>query len=223
MFKAAIFDMDGVIIDSEPFHWDVNKRIFSELGIKVSKGEYRRYIGSSNTNMWTDLKKRYGLSQPLEALVNMQGSGNIDFLRENSFDPIPGISELIQDLKKNGIAVGLASSSPHIAIDIVLKKFAFESYFSAVVSGEDFKNSKPAPDIFLKAALLLQTPPDECVVIEDASHGVAAAKAAGMKCVGFANKNSWGQDLSGADLIIDDLRKLNVERIRTLFITRKLS
>jgi len=217
MFKAAIFDMDGVIIDSEPFHWDVNKKIFSDLGIKVSQGEYRRYIGSSNTNMWTDLKKRYGLSQPLEALVNMQGSGNIDFLRENPFDPIPGISELIQDLKKNGKAIGLASSSPHVAIDIVLKKFAFESYFSVVVSGEDFKNSKPAPDIFLKAARLLNMPADECVVIEDASHGVAAAKAAGMKCVGFENKNSWGQDLSGADLIVDDIKKLNTQRIQTLF------
>ena len=217
MFKAAIFDMDGVIIDSEQFHWDVNKKIFSDLGIKVSQSEYRRYIGSSNTNMWTDLKKRYGLSQPLEALVSIQGSGNIDFLRENSFDPIPGIAELIQELKKNGIAIGLASSSPHVAIDIVLKKFAFESYFSVVVSGEDFKNSKPAPDIFLKAALLLQTAPDECVVIEDATHGVVAAKAAGMKCVGFANKNSWGQDLSRADLIVDDIKKLNSKRIQTMF------
>jgi HAD superfamily hydrolase (TIGR01509 family) len=217
MLKAAIFDMDGVIIDSEPFHWDVNKKIFSDLGIKMSQREYRRYIGSSNTNMWTDLKKRYGLSQPLEALVSMQGAGNIDFLRENSFGPIEGVTELIQDLKKNGIAIGLASSSPHAAIDIVLKKFAFESYFSVVVSGEDFKNSKPAPDIFLKAALLLQIPPDKCVVIEDATHGVAAAKAAGMKCIGFANKNSWGQDLSRADLIVEDIRTLNFERIGEMF------
>jgi beta-phosphoglucomutase-like phosphatase (HAD superfamily) len=217
MLKAVIFDMDGVIIDSEPFHWDVNKKIFNDLGIGVSQDEYRQYIGSSNTNMWTDLKKRYGLYPPLEALVSMQGSGNIDFLRENKFGPITGITELLFDLKKNDIDIGLASSSPHAAIEIVLKKFAFESYFSVVVSGEDFKNSKPAPDIFLKAALLLQISPDKCVVIEDAAHGVAAAKAAGMKCVGFANKNSWGQDLSRADLIVDDIRMLNVNRIRALF------
>jgi haloacid dehalogenase superfamily, subfamily IA, variant 3 with third motif having DD or ED/haloacid dehalogenase superfamily, subfamily IA, variant 1 with third motif having Dx(3-4)D or Dx(3-4)E len=217
MLKAVIFDMDGVIIDSEPFHWEVNKQIFKLLGIRVSKKDYRKYIGSSNTNMWTDLKARFGLLQPLEDLVKMQVNGNIDFLRENQFGPIEGITGLLRGLKKNAVAIGLASSSPDGAIDIVLRKFKIENYFSIKVSGEDFKKSKPAPDIFLRTARLLRVPPAQCVVIEDSAHGVAAARAAGMKCVGFANKNSWDQDLSKADLIIDDLRKLNVERIRALF------
>ena len=152
MLKAVIFDMDGVIIDSEPFHWEVNKKIFAGLGISVSFSDYKKYIGTSNTNMWADLKARFGLPQPVEDLVQMQVNGNIDFLRENKFGPIEGIPGLLSDLKKNNIAIGLASSSPSIAIDIVLKKFAVENYFSVTVSGEDFKKSKPAPDIFLRTA-----------------------------------------------------------------------
>jgi HAD superfamily hydrolase (TIGR01509 family) len=217
MLKAVIFDMDGVIIDSEPFHWEVNKKIFKLLGIRVSKKDYKKYIGSSNTNMWTDLKARFGLPQPLEDLVNIQVNGNVDFLRENKFGPIEGITALLSDLKKNDIAIGLASSSPSVAIDIVLRKFKIENYFSVKVSGEDFKKSKPAPDIFLRAARLMQVPPAQCAIIEDSAHGVAAALAAGMKCVGFANKNSWDQDLSGVDFVVDDIKKLNVERIAALF------
>jgi HAD superfamily hydrolase (TIGR01509 family) len=217
MLKAVIFDMDGVIIDSEPFHGEVNKRIFKTLGVRVSKKDYKKYIGTSNTNMWTDLKTRYNLPQSLQKLVEMQGSGNVDFLRANQFGPIEGIAGLLAELEKKSIAIALASSSPSVAIAIVLKKFQFENYFPVVVSGEDFKKSKPAPDIFLKTAELLRISPAQCAVIEDSTHGIAAARAAGMKAIGFANKNSWDQDLSRADLIIDDLRKLNVERIRALF------
>lgn len=217
MLKAVIFDMDGVIIDSEPFHWEVNKKIYKLLGIRVSNKDYKKYIGTSNTNMWADLKARFRLPQPLKDLVNMQVNGNIDFLRENSFRPIRGVTGLIGKLKKNSIAMGVASSSPDSAISIVLKKFHIDKYFSVTISGEDFKKSKPAPDIFLRTAHLLHVTPQLCAVIEDSAHGVAAAKAAGMKCVGFANRNSWNQDLSRADLIVDDIGKLNVERIRALF------
>ncbi|MGB7567004.1 MAG: HAD family phosphatase [Chitinivibrionales bacterium] len=218
MLRAVIFDMDGVIIDSEPFHWEANKKIFAGLGIGVSFSDYKQYIGSSNTNMWADLKARFGLPQLVEDLVQLQVNGNIDFLRENKFGPIEGIPRLLSDLKKNTIAIGLASSSPSIAIDIVLKKFAVENYFSVTISGEDFKKSKPAPDIFLRTARLMHVLPAQCAVIEDSAHGISAARAAGMKAIGFANKNSWGQDLSRADLIVDDIRKLNVERIGKLFL-----
>jgi HAD superfamily hydrolase (TIGR01509 family) len=168
--------------------------------------------------MWTDLKSRFGLSQPLETLVGLQGRGNIDFLRENHFEPIDGIPELVRNLAKNALAVGLASSSPSEAIALVLNKFALDQFFSVVVSGEDLKHSKPAPDIFLKTAKLLNVLPSECLVVEDAMHGVAAAKAAGMKCVGFVNKNSWNQDLSRADFIVDTIKEINVDRIRALFL-----
>jgi HAD superfamily hydrolase (TIGR01509 family) len=217
MVKAVIFDMDGVIIDSEPFHWDVNKIIFKDLGIDVSFTEYQNYIGVSNTNMWTDLKNRHSLPQTVKQLVAMQVSGNIEFMKREQFEPINGGVALIQDLEKYGIAIALASSSPYNVINIVLDKFGIKSYFSAIVSGEDFLKGKPAPDIFIKAAELLNVSPKDCVVIEDATHGVAAAKAAGMKCIGFANKNSGNQDLTKADLIVTSMSAICVQNISASF------
>jgi beta-phosphoglucomutase family hydrolase len=216
MLKAVIFDMDGVIIDSEPFHWKVNKKIFRDLDIRVSVEEYQNYIGVSNTDMWTDLKKKFRLPHAVDQLVAMQVGGNVEFMEQEHFEPIDGVVALIRNLEKNAVAMALASSSPHKIITMVLDKFAIKSSFSIIVSGEDFKKGKPAPDIFLKAAELLFVSPKDCVVIEDAAHGVAAAKAAGMKCVGFANGNSGNQDLGKADLIVSALNALTLENITAL-------
>ena len=216
MVQAVIFDMDGVIIDSEPFHWDVNKKIFRDLEITVCFKEYQKYIGVSNTTMWTDLKTKHRLPQSVGDLVRVQVSGNLEFMEREHFEPIDGVVSLLADLKKNAVAVGLASSSPYNVIAIVLKKFRIRDHFSAVVSGEDFQKGKPEPDIFLKAAQLLGTAPHYCAVVEDATHGVTAAKAAGMRCVGFANKNSCDQDLTKADLTVQSLSELSYRKISAL-------
>jgi HAD superfamily hydrolase (TIGR01509 family) len=216
MVKAVIFDMDGVIIDSEPFHWEVNKRIFKSMGIDVSEEEYHRYIGVSNTNMWTALRRSHGLRQSVGQLVAMQVRGNIDFMKKEHVNPVDGVIDLIIGLKKAGLLLGLASSSPHQIIAMVLDKFNIRSFFDAVVSGEDFENGKPAPDIFLAAASMLSVLPEQCVVIEDATHGVEAAKAARMKCIGFSNIHSPGQDLGKADVVIDGLTVIGVSDVLSL-------
>jgi beta-phosphoglucomutase family hydrolase len=204
MIKAVIFDMDGVIVDSEPFHWEVNKSLFSALGINVSEEYYRRFIGVSNTTMWTELKQTFGLALPVNELTDMQERGNIVFMRTNPVLPVPGVLDFINKLRKAQLPLALASSSPYSMIDIVLSSLRLTESFKVIVSGEDFKNGKPAPDIFLKTAMLLELTPQECLVIEDSMHGVHAAKAANMKCIGFANKNSGGQDLRQADVVISD-------------------
>jgi beta-phosphoglucomutase family hydrolase len=214
---AVIFDMDGVIIDSEPFHFEVNKRLFAALGITVSTGEYEGFIGVSNTAMWTAIKAKHGLVQSVKDLVALQVDGNIDFMNSGRVDCVPGVLDLINGLKKERFLLGLASSSPYTIIEMVLNRFGIRSVFDCVVSGEDFKNGKPAPDIFLKTAQVLNVPPAQCVVIEDATHGVQAAKAAGMKCIGFNNPNSPGQDLAPADMVVGDLKELSVQRIRSKF------
>jgi beta-phosphoglucomutase family hydrolase len=213
MIKAVIFDMDGVIIDSEPFHWEVNKRIFAALGIDVSEEEYCRYIGVSNTNMWTAIQRSRGLRQSVEELVRMQVNGNIDFMRNERVDPVEGVIDLIAGLDHAGLLLGIASSSPYRIIEMVIEKFDLRRYFDGIVSGEDFKNGKPAPDIFLAAAALLKVSPGQCVVIEDATHGVEAAKAARMKCIGFKNIHSPGQKLEKADMIIDDFKAVGVHEV----------
>jgi HAD superfamily hydrolase (TIGR01509 family) len=209
--EAVIFDMDGVIIDSEPFHWEVNKRIFGFLGIHVPDEEYRQFIGTSNTDMWTAIKRKFGLAQPVSELTAMQQSGNIEYMKNNRIDSVCGAVDLIHYLKKEKILIALASSSPYTVIDIVLHTLNLKNCFDIIVSGEDFKNGKPAPDIFLKTAMLLHVSPEQCVVIEDSTHGVHAAKEANMKCIGFFNKNSGCQDLRRADVVISDFSVLDFQ------------
>ena len=117
-------------------------------------------------------------------------------------EPIDGIRELLAELKALNIPAAIASSSPPVFIKAVLRKFDLLDHFECVVSGEEVERGKPAPDVYLKAAELLGVKPQDCMVLEDARHGVAAAKAAGMKCIGFVNPNSGNQDLSQADYVV---------------------
>jgi beta-phosphoglucomutase family hydrolase len=217
MLKAVIFDMDGVIIDSEPAHLRVCLELFKKLNIDLSEEEYGRFIGVSNTSMWTTLKQMYGLAQTIQELAEQQARANIDDFKNGDDKPMPGILELLSNLKKEGIKIGLASSSPLETINLILEKFEIKDYFDAVVSGENLKRGKPAPDIYLKAAEMLSVFPENCIAIEDSNHGVCAAKSAGMKCVGFQNTNSGNQDLSDSDLKVDSIEKLHTVVLWKLF------
>lgn len=216
MLKAVIFDMDGVIIDSEPFHLDICLEIFKKLNIDVTENEYNTFIGVSNTSMWTTLRNKYCINKSVKELVALQREACNKYLMENDVKPIPGVVEILVNLKENGIKTALASSSPMESIKLVLDKFNIMDYFVAVISGENLKRGKPAPDIFLCAANLLKIESKYCAVIEDSSHGVSAAKSAGMKCIGFQNPNSGNQNLEAADLIVRSLKDLNLEIIRGL-------
>ncbi len=209
--------MDGVLIDSEPFHLIINKRIFGELGINVSFEEYQTFIGTTFEYMWSTLKEKYGLPQSVAELVHMQASGITEYLKNEKVDAIKGVIDLLSLIKKENIKIGVASSSPKEVIELVINKLGISNYFRAIVSGEDFEKGKPAPDIFLEAARLLDTKPLNCVVIEDSEKGVKAAKAAGMECVGFQNYNTGDQDLNKADLIVDEYNSLKISTLRDLF------
>ncbi len=219
MLEAVIFDMDGVLIDSEPFHLVVNEEIFANLGINLSEDEYHGFIGTTHKDMWTTIKKRYNLPQSVPELVNMQVSGNIEYIKNEEIEPIKikGVTDLLSKIARENIKTGIASSSPTGVIKLVINKLSISDYFSAIVGGEEIKKGKPAPDIFLKAANRLNVKPADCLVIEDSKNGVLAAKAAGMKCVAYKNPNSGNQNLEKADLIIDNYDSLNVETLRNLF------
>lgn len=217
MLKAVIFDMDGVLIDSEPFHLVVNEKIFANLGIVLSEGEYQRFIGTTHKDMWSTIKKKYGLPLSVTELVNMQVGGNINYIKNEKIEAIEGAVSLLYELKKANIKIGIASSSPTEVIELVINKLDISDYFSAIVGGEKIEKGKPAPDIFLEAAKLLNTKPENCVVIEDSENGVKAAKVAGMKCVGFRNPNTGNQDLKKADLIVDNYHSLKINTFRDLF------
>ena len=201
--QAFIFDMDGVIIDSEPLHFAVDIETMKHFGYPLSKEQFERYVGMTNPEMWADIKREYGIGQTVEELIEYQLAQKIQAIRNMDAEPIDGIRPFIAELKRRGIAIGLASSSPRVFIEAVLSRFEMLNDFGSIVSGEEVPQGKPAPDVYLEAARQLGVEPERCVVLEDARHGVAAAKAAGMKCIGFLNPNSGAQDLSQADLIVD--------------------
>lgn len=217
MKRCVIFDMDGVIIDSEPIHMVCEKEIFRMLEISVTDEEHRSLIGTTDTVMWTRFKDSFNLMQSVKELVDLKQAFYIEYLKSKvNLRPVSYIPELISILHKNGFLLALASSSPHAQIDFILNEFNLRNYFNAVVSGDDVNYGKPNPGIFLKASELVGVSPHCCVVIEDSNNGVMAAKNASMKCLGYKNPNSGNQDLSKADIIIDSFRKLTIEMINDL-------
>ncbi|MBZ9687506.1 HAD family phosphatase [Clostridium estertheticum] len=211
MLKAVIFDMDGVIIDSEPTHMKLENETYKKLGIEVTEDEHHSFVGATSHYMWDALKNKYKLNQPLDELIEYDRSQYFEYLNSDECEItlIEGVKELIQDLHENGVNLAIASSSPLNVIEAIAKKFQIEEYFEVFVTGDYVKKSKPEPDIFLLASEKLGESPENCVVIEDSHNGVRAAKKAGMKCVGINSDPAGSQDISMADLEINSFKEVN--------------
>ena len=214
MVKTVIFDMDGVIVDTEPVHHYAYVHHFKQLNIDVSPEMYASFTGNSTKNIYERLKTIFNLEQDVATLVEAKRS-----FFDEAFDIkedlylLDGVKELIQDLFNNGMQLVLASSSANVTINKIFNRFNLNQYFTHKVSGEDFPKSKPHPAIFLKAAQLSQTSVENCIVIEDSTNGIKAANAANIFCIGYKSLHSQLQDYSSADLVISEFKELNFERI----------
>lgn len=208
--KAFIFDMDGVIIDSEPMHNATLAGIMKEYHIDTD-AEYMYTLSGLNINaMFQKITKEKGLSVPVDIFVNKYIEKILSHIQTNKLESINGIYELLINLKKNNIPTAVASSSPMDFIKANIDKLHFNAYFKFLLSGNEVKHGKPAPDIYLAAAKRLAVPPQDCVVLEDSHNGVLAAKSAGMTCIGFHNPNSGTQDISMADIIVDSIPQIDI-------------
>ena len=220
---TIVFDMDGVIIDSEPIHHRTLSELFFELGIQISSQEFNSFIGSSTRNMWESLKLNHSLKRNIKDLIQLDETRYLDFLTKiEKLKPIEGVEKWLKYARENGFKVVLASSASQKNIDLVLSKLDFPDYFDLIVSGAELENSKPHPEIFLRAALKIDSLPEDCLVIEDAEKGIEAAIAARMFCLGFENKNSGSQDLSKSTYSFDSFVENNLDQF-TRKIERKLN
>jgi HAD superfamily hydrolase (TIGR01509 family) len=217
MLKTVIFDMDGVIVDSEPVHHLAYQLHFEQLNISVSDELYASFTGNSTKNIYQKLKEKFQLSESIEDLVNTKRAlFNEAFDNKLDLDLIAGVLNLIKDLKQNQVQLLLASSSARVTIERVFNRFDLHQYFSGIFSGEEFPQSKPHPALFLAAWHASGHDKASCLVIEDSTNGLIAAAAAGIKCLGFDSFHSKGQDYSLAQMVTDDFDKINFKVLNEL-------
>ena len=208
--------MDGVLINSEPVHQRHEREMYEELGLHLSFEEQQSFVGMSAMDSWTVVIDKYNLDfTPHELLLKGRGKYLKVLNETDEVEMISGAMALLSRLETAGYHLLLASSATSVTVGAVLKKFELTKIFPLFIGGDMVHNSKPNPDIFLQIAEQAKIPPEECLVIEDAEHGVTAAQRAGMKVIGFQNHHSGKQDLSSADLVIDDLNSFTIDLIRS--------
>lgn len=216
MLNAVIFDMDGVIVDSDRMIYELEQVMFKELGIEVSAEDHLAFVGMTSPKFWVAVKDKYGLKQSVEELTDSFREVSYDYFETCEIEPMDGLLFFLEDLRAHGVKVALASSGGFKRIDLIMKRLGLDDVFSVRVTAADVVHGKPDPEVFLKAAEKLGVVPAECAVIEDAKLGVDAANSAGMFSIGF-NAVPGRQDLSAAKLIVGGFSDLSYEKLANLF------
>ena len=204
MIKAVIFDMDGVISDSETTNFKAMLKTLSPFSITFDFKYYSRFPGGSCIEAYETIKRDFDADFDVNELVNAFNEMRVEIAKTDGWKPVENAIDTVKYCKEKYSLALASGSNPHIIKDI-MQAFEIEQYFDSFISGETIEKCKPDPMIFEKSAAALSVLPNECVVIEDSKNGVLAAKAAGMLCIGYRNVMSGNQDLSHADYIIDDM------------------
>ncbi len=211
--QAVIWDLDGVVIDSEEDHKKAWQRLARETGVAFSDEQFAATFGRRNDDIvpaiWGPVP-----AEELQKLADRKEAYYRDYVRQTAAF-LPGSRELMSALHDAGYPQALGSSAPIANIELVKEVLGLDRYINAFVSGETVPHGKPAPDIFLKAAKELDIEPEHCLVIEDAVAGIAAARAGGMYSIAVA----YGRELPGlqvATLVVKDLTEVTVEHLQQL-------
>jgi HAD superfamily hydrolase (TIGR01509 family) len=214
MIKAVIFDMDGVIVDSEPINYEVIRITFEKAGVKISKKEFIEEWVVKGTGS-REAIKRHDIKMSLEDLQKIKKKIYLDVLKRK-VKLKPDAKRTIINLHKK-YKLALASQGHRYNVDIIVKKFKLSKFFQAIIGKQDVNKGKPNPEIFLKASKELKVKPEECLVIEDTEKGIIAAKRAGMVCI--AVPDTWTKkynDFSKADLVVNLLGEITIDVIKNL-------
>jgi HAD superfamily hydrolase (TIGR01509 family) len=198
---AVIFDMDGVLVDSEPLHYAVLTDLLAGAGVQFSREENEEFLGTSSEYTLATLIARHHLPSPFAEYVQRYDAGVLRIL-EQPQAPQPGVVPLIARIRQLDLRMGLASSARRSWIDATLRSLELSGAFDVIVSGDDVALGKPDPAIYLLAAERLGVPPERCLAIEDAPNGVTSARAAGMQVIGVRTPYTAHLELDGAHLVV---------------------
>lgn len=210
---VVLWDLDGVLVDTGRFHYQSWVETLASLGQAFAPETFRATFGMNNHGVLSVVLGRAPTPAELRDVADHKEALFREMVAGQA-EPLPGVRDWLGRLQAAGARQAVASSAPQANIDVLVDALSLREYFDALVSGEKMPG-KPNPDVFLEAARRLGAPPTRCVVVEDAVAGVAAAKAAGMRCVAVTNTNP-GAVLAAADLVVDSLADLPADAFRLL-------
>lgn len=207
MIKAIIFDMDGVLYDSQPIHFRSERKTVAHFGGRITDAELTTYLGWNEKAFWEDVIRRCGLKTSVEEIERYERP-LVEGMMEREIKRDKKLIGLLTSLRKMGLKLAVASSSNGHLVRLVLRKLGADGHFDTVVAGEDVERSKPEPDIFLAAAKRIGIEPGDCIVVEDAPAGLEAAWRGGMHPVALRGKVNGRLDLTRSEREIAELPEL---------------
>ena len=212
---GAIFDWDGVVIDSSSHHEKSWERLAAETGFFLPPDHFKRGFGMKNTFIIPKLLKWAEAPDEVHRLSLRKEALYRELVVEHGITPLPGVTKWLDELRRFGIPCAIGSSTERLNIDTILNILGIGHYFSAIVSADDVSRGKPDPEVFLTAAQRIGRDPAQCVVFEDALVGIEAAHRGGMKVVGVATTNPI-EAIQTADLAVHRLDELSVDKLIAL-------
>lgn len=210
-FQAVIFDMDGVLVDSEPIFLNaINRVVINEGGAPLSEEDNEKHlIGTTVEETWRRLKQLRDLPRPIEAYIQRYDTVVRQVLREE-LNPQPGVTRLLDECVKRGLPKAVASSSLRSWVKLKLEAIKLQTAFDVVLGGDDVASGKPSPEIYQLAAQCLGVPPKRCIAIEDSPIGVSAAVGSGAYTIAVRTYFTRNLDVSHAHAIVDSLEEFDL-------------
>ena len=212
--EAVFFDMDGVLIDSEPLWTEAEQQMLARRNLTYSAELKALLMGRESKEAVGLFIEHYNLNEKVEDVIRERDQ-LVARLFQEFLQPMPHVLPLIRSVWENGVKTALVSSSPRLLVELALDKLGINHLFDLVLSGDQVARGKPAPDIYLAAAKTLNVVPDTCLVIEDAPNGVVAAKAAGMRCLAVSTSVTE-LELAAADRVVSGFSGMGYSELQQL-------